>query len=197
MKTTQFILRGSLITLLLFQTACIGSTPPSRFYLLEPVDKSLIAGSAATVAKLTVSIAPVRIPRYLDRAQIVTATGKNTYQLNELHRWAEALDDNIARVLAQDLSVMVPAEVLLSNTTGASQAQFRLAVTILEFHVDSQGQAGLTAQWQISRDGEVIKSEGNSYRLPASNDDYRVMVAALNECLNLLSRDIAAAFKAL
>ncbi|WP_230874579.1 PqiC family protein [Methylomonas sp. LL1] len=197
MKTAQSILRISAVSLLLLQAGCIGSTPPAQFYLLEPVTDAEPAGSVSATAKPSVSIAPVRIPHYLERSQMVTATGKNTYQLHELHRWAEALDENISRVLAQDLSLLLPADVQLSNNQGAKQAQYRLTVRILEFHVDPQGQAGLTAQWQISQDDRLVKSEQSSYRLPASTDDYRVMVAALNECLNRLARDMATGFKAL
>jgi len=185
-----------LLALSLSLTACLGTTPPSQFYLLEPIHESVSQGPAAETGKTVIALAPVRIPHYLDRPQIVTASGKNAYRLSELNRWAEALDENITRVLAQDLGVMVPAELVPLNASGrAKQAKFRVAVNILEFHVDPQGQAGLTAQWNIWRGEGMILGRQASYRVPASTTDYRAMVGALNECLNRLTRDLAEALR--
>ncbi len=184
--------------LLLSLSACIGGkSPPSQFYLLEPV-KGVegFAGDADT--GLLIALAPVRIPQYLDRPQMVTATGKNAYHLSETNRWAERLDDNIARVLAQNLNLLVPAEVVLANASSrAQQAKFKVSVTILEFHVDPQGQAGLTAQWSVARGEETVLGRQASYREPASATDYGLMAGALNECLGRLSRDLAADVRSL
>ncbi len=184
--------------LLLSLSACIGGkSPPSQFYLLEPV-KGVegFAGDADT--GLLIALAPVRIPQYLDRPQMVTATGKNAYHLSETNRWAERLDDNIARVLAQNLNLLVPAEVVLANASSrAQQAKFKVSVTILEFHVGPQGQAGLTAQWSVARGEETVLGRQASYREPASATDYGLMAGALNECLGRLSRDLAADVRSL
>lgn len=184
----------SLSAVLLSQAACIGSTPPSRFYLLEP---QAVAEASGAAEKITLALAPVRIPQYLDRAQLVSASGRNAYQLNELHRWAENLGDNMTRVMLQDLTHMLPAEVMLTTSQSAKKAQWRLAVTVLEFHVDPQGQAGLTAQWQVSRADEVVWSQQSAYKEAASNDDAQLQVEALNHCLSRLNRDMAEAVKAL
>lgn len=194
MHEKRFIYVSLLSFLFLSLTACIGGTsPPSQFYLLEPIDESdrSIIGAAAMPV---IALGPVRIPRYIDRPQIVTASGTNSYQLSELNRWAESLDENISRVLAQNLSLLAPVEVVPVRTSNrARQAHLRVSVNILEFHVDPQGQAGLTAQWRLSRGGVDLLSRQMSYRAQASTDDYAVMVAALNDCLNRMSREIAAA----
>ncbi|MGZ8239224.1 MAG: PqiC family protein, partial [Methylobacter sp.] len=101
-------------------------------------------------------------------------------------------------VLAQNLTVLVPAEVFFSNTsTTAERTNFRVSVNILEFHADPQGQAGLTAQWQITRGDGASVNRQVSYRAPASSSDYRIIVEALNDCLNRLSRDLAAELQGL
>lgn len=181
-----------LSALLIPLTGYIGcSTPPSRFYLLEPIP-NIANQESLGKSKILVALAPVKIPKYADRPQIVSATAKNAYQLSELNRWAEALDFNISRVLAQNLSLLTPAEVFLTNASNlAKEADFRISVSIFEFHVDPQGQAGLTAQWQVTQGGDRLLSRQISYRLPASTSDYGLMVEALNECLNRMSRDIA------
>lgn len=196
MHANRFIYFLLLSSLLLTMSGCIGgSTPPSRFYLLEPISDGASPASDAAARPL-VALGPVRIPRYVDRPQIVTASAKNAYHLSELNRWAESLDDNISRVLAQNLSHLASVDTVLVNASNrARQAQLRVAVTVLEFHVDPQGQAGLTAQWQIARGEDIRLNRQVAYRSPASTTDYQVMVAALNDCLNRMSRELAAAVR--
>jgi len=190
-KNRSVLLPLSVVCLSL--SACAGTTPESQFYMLEPISGIESKALAGTAKKPVIVLSPVRIPHYVDRPQIVTANGKNAYQLSELNRWAEALDHNISRVLAQNLTLLVPAEVVFSNTsTTAEPANFGVAVNILEFHTDPQGQAGLTAQWQITRSDGMLVRQQASYRAPASATDYRVIAEAQNDCLNRLSRDLAA-----
>jgi uncharacterized lipoprotein YmbA len=192
MYESRFIYYLLLSCWLLSLTGCIGgSTPPAQFYLLEPFGAD--GGSPASEGiKPVVALGPVRIPRYVDRSQIVTATAKNAYRLSEMNRWAESLDDNISRVLAQNLSQLAAIDTVPANSSNrARQARLRVSVNILEFHVNPEGQAGLTAQWQILRGVDAVVNRQASYRSPASTTDYAVMVAALNDCLNRMSRELA------
>jgi len=193
MPINRLVFAPLLSVLLLSLASCLGGTSSSsQFYMLEPISDAGQQSPAQTTDKQVIILSPVRIPHYVDRPQIVTATGKNAYQLSELNRWAESLDHNIGRVLAQNLTVLVPAEVFFSNnSTTAERANFRVSVNILEFHAAPQGQAGLTAKWQITQSDGVTVNRQASYRAPASSSDYRLIVEALNDCLNRLSRDLA------
>ena len=179
---------------LLLLTACVGTTPASRFYMLEPLTTSFaIAPSSGQAARLALALAPVKVPHYLERAQIVSAAGKNTYQLDELHRWAESLDENMTRILLQNLTQLLSADVALTTSKRAQQSEFRLAVNVLEFHVDTQQQAKLVAQWQLNRGDTVILSQQTAHQVPVTSEDISLKVQALNQCFNLLSQDIAGA----
>lgn len=196
MHVNRLIYFSLLSFLLVPLTGCIGgSSPPAQFYLLEPISESASSGAGIST-KPMIALVPVRIPRYIDRPQIVTASGKNAYQLSEFNRWAESLDDNISRILAQNLSRLAPVDVVLANASNrARQAQLRVSVNILEFHVNPQGQAGLNVHWEIIRGEDRVLNRQVSYRSPASATDYPVMVAALNDCLNRMSRDLAASLR--
>src|SRR5919109_1073251 len=92
------------------------ASQPSRFYLLsappsaEPVPLGTSGGQGATIG-----VGPVTLPRYLDRPQIVTQTSPYELKLAEFDRWAEALDINFSRVLAENLSLLLPtARVVLA-----------------------------------------------------------------------------------
>jgi uncharacterized lipoprotein YmbA len=193
MHINRLVFLPLLSVLLLPLAACVGgATSPSQFYMLEPITGIEHKRPVGAAKKPVIILKSVHIPYYVDRPQIVTATGKNAYHLSELNRWAEALDHNIRRVLAQNLALLVPAEVeLSSNPNTAERTSFRVSVNILEFHVDPQEQAGLKAQWQITRNDGMVLNQQVSYRVPASTTDYSVMVKALNECLDRLSRDLA------
>ncbi|MDD2761617.1 MAG: PqiC family protein [Methylomonas sp.] len=197
MKIPRSICPALSLAAALAQTACVGSTPASTFYLLEPLSVAEISVAKPDDMKDTLVLAPIRVPDYLDRPQFVTASGKNTYRLDEFHRWAERLQDNITRVMRQDLAALLQADVVLSNSHKAGPSDLRLVVSILEFHIDPQGQAVLVAHWRVSKDGETIVSEQNSYRLPSTHDDVPLQVQALNQCLNRFSQDLVLRLKTL
>jgi uncharacterized lipoprotein YmbA len=197
MKSSKILRFIGLFTLL-FQAACVGTTPPSQFYMLEPLTpNSANASYPGQETRLTLALAPVKISHYLDRAQIVSAAGKNTYQLDELHRWAERLDENMTRVMLQNLNQMVSADVVLTTSKSAQQSEFRLAVNVLEFHVDAQQQAKLVAQWQVNRGDAVVLSQQTTHQVPVASEDIALKVQALNQCFNQLSQDIASAASSL
>lgn len=163
-----------------------GHSPPTQFYLLE--SEEVLGGNASNSSRQVISLAPVRLAHYLDRPQIVTAQGDNRYQVSEYHRWAETLDHNIHRVLQQDLARQLPADVLSQPNADALQLQ----LTILLFHVDAQRQARLKAQWQLSRNKQLLKIGQGEYHELAATTDYPGMVAAMNVCLSKMTREMVA-----
>ena len=91
-------------------TGC-GSTPNSEFYTLNSMSTSqAAANSIAAAPSLSIGIGPVVLPEVLDRPQIVTRTGPNKLRIDEFHRWAGRLDEDIARVVAENISQMLSIE---------------------------------------------------------------------------------------
>lgn len=195
MKAKIPLIRLLLIASTSIQMGCVGNTPPASFYLLEPITNTEKVHQNVDTSLPTVVVAPVRIPRYLERPQMVMADGGNRYRLDELHRWAEALDDNITRVMMQDLSALLPANVISARANPPAEGAFKISVTILAFHVDAGGQAQLDAQWQIVRGGDALVRRQTSYRSPVSTDDAGARVAAMNDCLRRLNQDIASTLR--
>src|SRR5712671_8161581 len=77
--------------------ACLGSSRPSRFYTLAPLQVRDGPGSTAT--DTTLAIGPVEIPDSIDRPQIVTRTGANELVVAEFDRWGGSLDSEISGAL--------------------------------------------------------------------------------------------------
>lgn len=190
MSRSTVLKRAFTLIFLLLSVACVGSSAPAKFYLLEPISKDSVE-QEVTADKPILALVPVRIPHYLERAQLATSSAKNTYDFDELHRWAESLDDNMSRVILQNLSVLLAAEVVMSTSHQAQSAKVQLAVTILDFYIDPSGQAKLSATWQIWRkDAEILSGQSTERVAVAGNDAHRKVVA-LNQCLNNFSREMA------
>ncbi|CAL1239104.1 PqiC family protein [Candidatus Methylocalor cossyra] len=172
---------------------CFRVSKPDRFYLLRARAEG--PAGPATGGPL-IGLEPVRIPPYLDRPQIVTALSEQEYQLSDRHRWAERLDVSIARVMAENLSNLLPAaQVVIYPWPREPKPEFQVAIGIREFHIDPEGQARLAALWTLRFARAPSVSRKFSCRLPASKVDYARMVEAESQCLARLSRDIAAAIR--
>ena len=62
---------------LLVLSGCLGSTPPTHFYLIPPLTSGDTASPAsAGQREVTLAVGPVTVPPYLDRPQIVTRTSR-------------------------------------------------------------------------------------------------------------------------
>lgn len=169
---------------------CFRSTVPDQFYMLRAVDYPVQAQPLAEGP--LVGLGPIRIPDYLDRPQIVTAASSQEYLLSEDHRWAERLDENIARVSAQNLARFIPSDRIVPHPWPREpKPDVQVAIAIQEMHVDAGGQVRMSAVWTLRHGQGPAESRRFSCRLPASTTDYARMVEVESQCLARLNRDIA------
>lgn len=171
------------------------ASQPSRFYLLGALPEAETMPLAASGAQTpTIGVGPVSLPRYLDRPQIVTRTGANELKMAEFDRWAEGLDANFARVVAENLSLMFPtARVVVSPWLRATTIDYQVTVDVSHFVSQVGGEGLLIADWLIFRgEGPQVLATGRSrFSAPAAGRDYASMVAALSQTVADLSREIA------
>lgn len=184
---------------LLLAVAACGSSPATHFYLLKPGDPAAIDRAQPGGKAPRIGIAPVDFPAYLDRPQIMTRTGSSEIHLSEIHRWAEPLRDNFARVLAANLSRMLDtAEVGIEPSRLRVPADYRLAVDVRQFDASREGEVMLVAYWSLSGgdapDAVTLRRSEISLttRRPG---DYAGMVEALSEAVARLSLEIAEAIR--
>jgi uncharacterized lipoprotein YmbA len=174
------------------------ASQPSRFYLLNALPNSETASLGTSGEGLTIGVGPVTLPRYLDRPQIVTRTGAYELKLAEFDRWAEALDANFARVLADNLALSMPASrVAVSPWPRATAVDYQVIVDVTHFLSQEGGESLLIADWILFKgEGQQVLMRGRS-RLSASvgGQDYTAIVAAMSQTVASLSREIATAIK--
>jgi uncharacterized lipoprotein YmbA len=145
-----------------------------------------------------IGLGPILVANYLDRPQIVTAVSEQEYKLAENHRWVGRLDEMIPRVLAENLSILVPIErVILHPWVGEQKVDAQVTVTIQELYVDPAGEVRLVAPWAVRRGDQTVLNRKSSCRMPASSTDYQKIVATQSQCLGELSREIANSLRVL
>jgi uncharacterized lipoprotein YmbA len=189
-------------------TACGGIFPkphPSRLYVLTSLsppgnatDPSAGPGRAgrdiADSRPISVGIGPIRLPGYLDREEIMIRVEPNRFKILEDERWAEPLDENLARVLMQNLSVLLRTDqIFVFPWPRNEKPSYRVDVEVLRFESNSASQSQLTARWTITdvnNSDEVLSNELRVVR-QAKDDSVGAAVAALSETVADLSSDIA------
>ncbi len=97
-------------------TACVHvgqqQKDPWRLFTVSPLpeaEQAKTSGSSEGAAQPAIGVGPIYLSEYLDQDQIVTRNSQNRLTLSENARWAEPLADNIAHVMAQNLSLLLQA----------------------------------------------------------------------------------------
>lgn len=188
---------GAFFLLLALLSGCMGGGVKDQFYMLE---SSGIGSSPSVFGKAgpRIGLGPVKIPAYLDRPQIVTSGAGHEYHLSDTHRWAERLDENIARVLSEDLARLVPTDrVSVYPWPRDARLDAQVSLQIQEFHADISGTARLIALWTVRPSHAESIGKRFECTMPFAGDDYVRIVEAENKCLERLGLELAAVVRSL
>lgn len=178
---------------------CRSSTPPVSFYTLTSLPMTeMESHEQSAVRGITIGIGPVQFPQFLNRPQIVTRSGPNRLTVSEFHRWGGYLDQDFLRVLAQDISILMPTNrVVEFPWEYRADPDYRIAFNVQQFDGQPGNSVLLNAVWTIKeRKGtKALYAKRSIIRQPVSGNDYEALVAAHSQALAALSREIAAAIK--
>jgi uncharacterized protein len=169
---------------------------PTRFYTLAALPDAPAEAMPALASDLSVGVGPVTLPPYLDRPQLVTRAGSNRMVLADFDSWAEPLQGLFARVLAENLTLLLGTDdVLLLPQRRAIRLDYQIEVDVTRFDVDTSGNAILDARWWVlGRDGEKLLRSGRStITEPTQVGDYTAAAAGLSRALGAMSTEIAEA----
>lgn len=175
---------------------CIGNpTRPASFYLLSVVD-----GTPVTTAQpLSLGVGPVSLPDVLDRPQIVTRPDPNRIDLAEYERWGGDLNNNLGRVLAQNLMQRLATDnVMLYPWSGSSQPTLSVSIDIFRFDGVPGQSVHLQGSWRMldARRDCQLALRRFTIEEPAQASDYQALVSAMSRGVGRLSDDIAQALAA-
>lgn len=181
-----------LLVLAVFSFGC--ASAPTRFYTL-----SAVAEPAARRSDLSVSVGPVSVPAEVDRPEIVVQTGPNQVRLDELNLWASPLQNNISRVVAENLGTLLGTQrVTLFPETLSVDSDYRASIEVQRFVSTPGTDALVDAVWTVRRMNDDKTDTGRTtVREPVHENTYEALAAAHSRALSRLSRDIANAVRTL
>jgi uncharacterized lipoprotein YmbA len=198
MKPMGF-LRCACLALALGGCLALGGTQDTRFYVLTPLTDGTTAAQPMVASpkarqRLSVGLAPVDVPRYLDRPQIVTRVTSNELSLSEFDQWAEPLPDSIAHVLAENLTRLLSMHGMdVLSESRASRSDYYVGVVLQRFECEADDGCVLQARWTLVGERDQARLVQNAFevRMPLEGGGYEAMVGAMSRALGALSRDIA------
>jgi uncharacterized lipoprotein YmbA len=119
--------------------------------------------------------------------------------MEEFDRWAAPLQSNIARVVADNLVLMLGTpRVTLSAQPSSADADYRAAVDVQSFQSVPGEAAMLDAVWSVRRTKDGKAETGRTtVRETVPDKGYDALAAAHSRALARLSQDIADAVRAL
>jgi uncharacterized lipoprotein YmbA len=182
-------------------TGCLGGlSGPTNFYMLSPLSPSQAGTSAATAeGRIRIGLATVVGPEYLNRNEIVLNLDNTVYRLAEFNQWAEPLNNNLTRVLAENLTNLLRGDsidVFLASDSSIP-TDYRLEVDVLRLDGNLGGQVALVVQWALleTEEGGLILMRRSEYQELAADETVKGLVLAKSRTVEKLSRDIAAVIK--
>jgi len=162
------------------------SSPPSRYYTL-----SSTVAPAAPASRFSVAVGPVRVPALVDRPQIVVSVGDNEVRLEEFHRWAAPLQEDLSRVIAENLIAALGTQ-RVSVFPHSAGADYRVAVEVQRFESVPGTSATVDAAWSVRRTKDGREERGrSSVREPVQNAGFEALAAAHSRAAGRLAQDIA------
>ncbi|MBM4227530.1 MAG: membrane integrity-associated transporter subunit PqiC [Gammaproteobacteria bacterium] len=187
---------AGLVCLVLSACAMRPSTP-NRLFGLTPQLSAAPVTEAGKIPSLVVG--PVDLPAYTRRAPLLTLHGDGEYRSSSSGRWAEPLEQNVTRVLAENLSraLGTPEVSLLGAAPPGAERQ--VMVQFSEFVVTDQQEVRLIAYWRIldaaSRNVLASGKREQVESVPTLGD--ADIAAGMSRALAALSGELAAAVRAM
>ena len=192
--THRLILPLALLTL----TAC-ASSPPTRFYALDPAPAG---GRAHEAAGAPVKIDAVHIPPALDRSSMLRGQSGNQLEISSQDRWAGDLGEMIRRVLTQDLAQRLPAGMVIAPESPAPANARGIVVDIMTFQPQSSGDSSGNGSGEVRLDADWTLLQGtpsnpvlrrSTHLTAAAAASAQAQAASVSTLLGRLADSMAAA----
>ena len=169
---------------------------PSRFFLMSSIPRDATHKIDASPGP-AVGLRPVRVPEYTDRPQIVTYRNSREIIVDPFHRWGEPFEDNVERVLVQNLSCILNSQnVTMMPWEEESSYNYILDLNIVDFITDLSSKCvKLVANWSLNQNEKPIYTRESIINFPVEGDvcDYNCIVRSMGISLGILSSEIAEA----
>lgn len=161
---------------------------PKSFYVLSAEGPPPAGGG------MGVGVGPVSIAGYIDRPNLVFQETGNRMAVAESHRWAGDLEENIARVTANNLGRRLGTGNVRVYPWGSdSELRYQISLDIRQLHGTDNGEAVIDAAWRVYSlpDRRMTTSRSWSGTEEMGVDGYDALAAAESRLLGRLATEIA------
>ncbi len=138
-------MRKRLLLLPLLLVGCASKEPLPKFYVLTPAGDATVVRSARN----TVFVRRVGVPAYLARANLASMGTGNQVHYSTTGRWAEPLDQGIARAVADELTARGIGAIGFQPSIQISDHRYDVNIRLIRFEGNANGQVVLSATWQV------------------------------------------------
>lgn len=191
----RFIRSGLLLFAVTLLAGCVTlSSPNAQLYTLSASNGDAPPPTEQDAAQLPVlAIGPVDLPDYLRRPQIVSREGQNRIQVAEFDRWAAPLNEQVERVLAENLAARLPQLVVVNYREQRFRPRYRITMSIERFERQGDGRVRLAGRWTLANaeTGAALLSRRDSIDVPVQGQGYEAVAAAQSMALAKLSDAIS------
>jgi uncharacterized lipoprotein YmbA len=179
---------------LVFLLGGCSSTPPVAYYTLHTLpEMQQEIPTEVMDDTIAIGVGPVEFPKFLDRPQIVTRKSQNQIEVSEFHRWAGSFPGDFSRVLAKNISILLPTDRVAVYPWGEQfSPTYRIKLEVEQF----DGQLGegvvLDVTWMVTDKEGTNKLVVRKSRIKeaALDETYEALVEAKSNGLATLSRTI-------
>lgn len=170
-------------------------TVATRHFILTPTTET----AAATTGDIRLGVGVVKMPDYLLGNSLAVRRNAGEISYLEGALWAEQLDKGFARVLAADLSAMVPTDQVRLGAWRTEDVTLEVHVTVEQFDVDQGGTGTIVAWWRITEPGGVKVLKSGKTRLTQAGkspaDDSQNIVGTLSDLTATFSQMLAGSIR--
>ena len=200
MKQINFksCLNLSVLYLFLIVSGCLSipnsSTP--RFYSLSAVNETQVSKKINLPSDVIIGVGPVKIPEYLDRPQIVTKNKEKMVQFAQFDRWGESLDLGLARLIREDLTVMLPgAKLTLYPWNPSIAVNYQVVAEVVQLDNELDKDMHFVVQWTVIdvQNSKTVIIKRSEFRQPIIPQNYSGLAKTLSTACASLSGQIAQA----
>jgi uncharacterized lipoprotein YmbA len=168
---------------------CRAASPPVTFYTLTSLPTHVSTSGQISLKDMSIGIGPVRLPKLIDRPQIVTRPAPNKVELAEFHRWGGYLNQNVSKVITNNIAVLTGSNQVLTYPWPADYfPDSWIELDVHQFDGQLGGSVLLNVTWTLKLAGnDELYVKRSVIRQQASGNDYESLVVAKSQILEKFS----------
>jgi uncharacterized lipoprotein YmbA len=181
---------------LLLAGGCASSPRPDLYVMAAEDGWRTVAVRDQATSAYTVRFAPVVLPAYLDRPQLVVRESSQRIRTEPFHRWGSPLDITMVEIIGSAVARTKPsAYVDVITHRSPPSPGYLVHIDLVRLDGPLGGEVELIAQWRVVREGQAdgapVAQRLVRFVEPTASSSHAAYVEAIRVLLTRLGEDIA------